>query len=107
MAGPTVRPAATAPQLTPAELLSEAWRLAQGLPEREREELHRRVTATLPVVVTAEPVSLECSALQPVPVPVPYLERLDSLTDHRCQSDAVLRAAVGQRSTTVSTCAES
>ena len=60
MGSPAVdRPAATAPQLSPAELLSEAWRLAQELPEREREELRRRLTATLPVVVTAEPVSVE------------------------------------------------
>ena len=62
MAGPAdVRPAATAPPLTPTDQLSQAWTLVQNLPDREREELHRRLTATLPVVFTAEPVSLACS----------------------------------------------
>ena len=85
MAGgvPTVeRPPATAPPLTASDQLSQAWRLAGALPDREREELHRRLTATLPVVVTAEPVSsgrLPTRRLRLPLVGLPHLRSSDPL----------------------------
>jgi hypothetical protein len=71
---PLSRPPATAPSappLTPTEQLSQAWSLAQSLPQPEREELHRRLTGTLPpVVVTAEPVPVSRFHVQPAAPPI-------------------------------------
>ena len=62
-------PPATAPTLAASERLEQAWDIATALPLPEREELHRRLTDSLPIVVTAEALP---SANSPAPAPAPY-----------------------------------
>ena len=58
-------PPATAPTLAPSEQLEHAWSIATALPLSEREELHRRITDSLPAVVTAEAIPSASSQAPP------------------------------------------